>query len=330
MASKEFHDSCKQHTVKESITFVGIGLHTGQNVSVTIRPADENSGINFVRKDLSGGHGFIAGKWYKVTDTTMSTTISNEYGTSIHTVEHLIAALRGVGIDNALVEVDGPEVPIMDGSAAPFVDTLLHIGIQTQKAPRNIIWVHRPVEYSNGDKYAIMMPDNKTRFTVQIEFDNELVGTQASSFDLVGDNIKYIAPARTFGFKEHIARLERQGLIKGGSLTNAILVDGDRVMNEGGLRFKDEFVRHKILDCVGDFGLVGLNILGHYYAKKPGHETNHQFLRNFFNRRDAWSYITVEDYHRLLGTHPDMGKRHLEQESMVQEKYQVLAHTKQG
>lgn len=319
MVSANKLDTFKQHTIQDSITFLGIGLHTGKNVSAVIRPAGENSGINFMRKDISQGRGFISGKWYKVTDTTMSTTISNEYGVSLQTVEHLIAAIRSCGIDNALIEVDGPEIPIMDGSAAPFVETIQKIGLREQNAARNIIWIHRPIEYRNGDKYAIMMPENRSRFTVQIEFDNDLIGTQVSSFDLSADNIKYIAPARTFGFMDQIPALERQGLIKGGSLSNAILVDGKNVLNKDGLRFKDEFVRHKILDCIGDFGLVGLQIVGHYYARQPGHEMNHQFLRTLFNRRDAWSYITVEDYYRLLGTHPDMGRRLAEQEQLNKE-----------
>ena len=309
MAWAEYYDTYKQHTIEDSITFVGIGLHTGRNVSIIIRPSGENSGINFIRKDVKGGRSFIAGKWYKVSDTTMSTSLSNEYGISVNTVEHLVAALRGCGVDNALIEVDGPEIPIMDGSAAPFVDTILKIGLKEQSAPRNLIWVHRPIEYRNGDKYAIMMPENRTRYTVEIEFANELIGTQVSSFDMTNDSIKDIAPARTFGFMEQLPQLERQGLIKGGSLSNAVLIDGENVLNKDGLRFKDEFVRHKVLDCIGDFGLIGLQILGHYYAKRPGHETNHQFIRTLFNRRDAWSYITVEDYHRLLGIHPDMGKR---------------------
>jgi UDP-3-O-[3-hydroxymyristoyl] N-acetylglucosamine deacetylase len=309
----------KQHTINESITFIGVGLHTGKNVTAVIKPAGENSGINFIRKDVGYGRGFIAGKWYKVTDTAMSTTISNEHGVSLHTVEHLIAALRGCGVDNALVEIDGPEVPIMDGSAAPFVQTIQKIGLLQQNAPRNIIWIHRPIEYRNGDKYAIMMPENRSRFTVQIEFDNELIGTQVSSFDLTNENIKYISAARTFGFVDQIPELEGRGLIKGGSLSNSVLVDGRRVLNQEGLRYKDEFVRHKILDCIGDFGLIGLQIFGHYYAKKPGHEINHQFIRTLFNRRDAWSYITVEDYHRLLGQHPAMGKRREEQDRISKE-----------
>lgn len=330
MAWTDYYDTYKQHTIKESITFVGIGLHTGKNVSAVIRPAGENSGINFMRKDAPSGRGLITGKWYKVTDTHMSTSLSNEHGIIIKTVEHLIAALRGCGIDNALVEVEGPEIPIMDGSAAPFVDTLLKIGLQEQSAARHLIWVHRPIEYRNGDKYAIMMPENRTRYTVEIEFDNELIGTQVSSFDLVNDNIKYIAPARTFGFMEQVPQLEREGLIKGGSLSNAVLLDGENVLNKDGLRFRDEFVRHKILDCVGDFGLIGLQILGHYYAKKPGHETNHQFIRSLFNRRDAWSYITVEDYHRLTGLHADMGKRRREQKSHSEDDRQKLGSLQPG
>ena len=313
MASTESYNTYKQHTVQAPITFVGIGLHSGRNVSAVIRPAAENSGINFIRKDVHGGRGYIAGKWYKVIETTMSTTIGNEYGISIQTVEHLIAALRGCGVDNALVEVDGPEIPIMDGSAAPFMETILNTGLQEQSAPRNLIWVHRPIEYRNGDKYAILMPENRTRYTVEIEFDNKLIGTQVSSFEMTTEGFKYIAPARTFGFLEQLPALKRQGLIKGGTLSNAILLDGENVLNKDGLRFKDEFVRHKVLDCIGDFGLIGIQVLGHYYAKKPGHETNYQFIRSLFNRRDAWSYITVEDFERLTGLHPDMGRRRREQ-----------------
>jgi len=324
MASTESYDTYKQHTIKDSITFVGIGLHTGRNVSIIIRPSGENSGINFIRKDVHGGHSFIAGKWYKVSDTTMSTTLSNQYGITVQTVEHLIAALRGCGVDNALIEVDGPEIPIMDGSAEPFVKNILSVGLKEQTAPRNMIWVHRPIEYRNGDKYAIMMPENRTRYTVEIEFANEMIGTQVSSFDMTQENFKGIAAARTFGFVEQLPHLERQGLIKGGSLANAVLIDGNNVMNKDGLRFKDEFVRHKLLDCIGDFGLIGLQILGHYYAKRPGHETNHQFIRALFNRRDAWSYITVEDYHRLLGLHPDMGIRRKQQEMASEENYANL------
>jgi len=324
MVSQTVQQSLTQCTLKESVSCVGVGLHTGKKVTLTLKPSDADAGINFIRKDVQPGTGLIAARWYNVTETELSTTISNEYGVSLRTIEHLVAALRGCGIDNALIEVDGPEVPIMDGSALPFIRLIQTIGVVQQNAPRNVIWIHRPIEYRNGDKYAILSPENKTRYTVHIEFDNPLIGIQVSSFDYNDDNFSnYIAPARTFGFLEEIPTLERLGLIKGGSLANAVLVDGEHVMNKEGLRFKDEFVRHKILDCIGDFGLIGIRILGHFYARKPGHELNHQLIRTLFARRDAWSYITLEDYYKLIGTHPDMGVRKREQEYIMENQSQA-------
>lgn len=318
MASQKVNDSLTQCTLKDSITFVGVGIHTGKKVIITLKPANADTGINFIRKDVRPGTGFIAARWYNVTGTELGTTIGNEHGITVRTIEHLVAALRGCGIDNALVEIDGPEIPIMDGSALPFIRVIRNTGFVQQSSPRNVIWIHRPIEYRNGDRYAILTPENKTRYTVHIEYDNPLIGTQISTFDYNDDDFsQYIAPARTFGFIEQIPKLKKLGLIKGGSLSNAILVDGEHVLNKDGLRFEDEFVRHKILDCIGDFGLLGIRVLGHFYAKKPGHELNNQFIRTLFNRRDAWSYITLEDYYRLIGIHPDMGVRKMEQRSLL-------------
>ena len=315
MAAHKSIESLTQCTLKDSMSCVGVGLHSGKKVNITLRPAEADAGINFIRKDVQPGTGFIAARWYNVTDTDLATTIMNEHGVTLSTIEHLVAALRGCGVDNALIEVDGPEVPIMDGSALPFIRMIQTTGIVQQDSPRNVIWIHRPIEYRNGDKYAILSPENKTRYTVQIEFDNPLIGTQVSSFDYNDDDFNnFIAPARTFGFVEEIPAMERLGLIKGGSLSNAVLLDGENVMNKDGLRFRDEFVRHKILDCIGDFGLLGVRVLGHFYAKKPGHELNKQFIRTLFSRRDAWSYITLEDYYKLIGEHADSGVRRAEQE----------------
>lgn len=300
------NNSFYQRTLKEPIRCVGVGLHTGKNVSVVVHPAEVDTGINFLRKDAKPGKKYIPGRWYNVVETQMCTTIGNESGTTIHTIEHLVAALRGSGIDNALIEVDGPEIPIMDGSALPFIQTINNVGSIAQDAQRKIIWIQRPIEYRSGDKYAIFMPENKSRYTVQIEFDNPLVGSQTLSFDLNQQNFsKHIAPARTFGFIEQFKKHEDMGLIKGGSLTNAVVVAGNQVLNKEGLRFKDEFVRHKILDCIGDFGLIGFQVLGHYFAKMPGHELNNQVIRTLFSRRDAWSFISVEDYYRLTGVLPE-------------------------
>ncbi len=295
-------ESVNQKTLRHPIAYVGIGLHCGRKVSMVVHPAEPNTGIYFLRKDLSAGEGLIAARWYNVVDTEMSTALGNEYGHSIDTVEHLMAALRGCGVDNALVEVDGPEVPIMDGSSEPFVAMIERIGTQTQDAPRNAIWIQRPVEVRDGDKYAILMPGNTPRITVEIDFDNAVVGSQTLSVELVDEAFRrQVARARTFGFMNQIEALKKRGLIKGGSLRNAILVDGDRIVNESGLRYRDEFVRHKVLDCLGDLSLAAVPILGHYYAYKPGHELNSQLLQKLFESRDAWSYITVNEFNALMG-----------------------------
>lgn len=327
MATHNIKESLTQCTVKDSISCMGVGLHTGKKVKLTLKPAEAGTGINFIRTDVHPGTGFIAARWYNVTDTDLATTLMNEHGVTLSTIEHLVAALRGCGVDNALIEVNGPEVPIMDGSALPFIRMIQTTGVVEQDSPRHVIWIHRPIEYRNGDKYAILSPENKTRFTVHIEFDNPLIGTQVSSFDYTNDDFNnFIAPARTFGFLDQIPALERLGLIKGGSLSNAVLLDGENVMNKDGLRFRDEFVRHKILDCIGDFGLLGVRVLGHFYAKKPGHELNKQFIRTLFSRRDAWSYITLEDYYKLIGEHQDIGTRRAEQEHYLTQEVRVKKH----
>ena len=294
--------STTQRTLKQPITYVGIGLHTGKKVSMIVRPATDGQGINFHRKDVPGGTGFIPARWYNVVETRMSTVLGNEHGVTISTVEHLLAALRGCGVDNAFIEIDGPEVPIMDGSAGPFVSLIERIGTVSQDVVRHAIWIHQPIEVRSHDKFAIMMPSEAQRITVSIDFENPVVGSQTLSVELVNEAfVKSVARARTFGFANELAMLQKTGLIQGGSLNNAVLVDGERIVNEEGLRFKDEFVRHKILDCYGDLSLAGAPILGHYYAHKPGHELNAMFLQKLFDSYSAWSYISIDEYSRLMG-----------------------------
>ncbi|HFQ14009.1 MAG TPA: UDP-3-O-acyl-N-acetylglucosamine deacetylase [Gammaproteobacteria bacterium] len=291
-----------QKTLRKAIPYVGIGLHTGEKVSMVVRPAEADSGINFVRKDVPAGEGLIPAHWYNVVDTRMSTMIGNEYRHTINTVEHLMAALRGCGIDNAVIEIDEPEVPIMDGSSAPFVATIERVGTVSQAAARNAIWVQRPIEVHSGDKYAILMPSNTPRITAEIDFDNPAIGTQTYSVELVNEAFhRQVSRARTFGFRHQIEALRKRGLIRGGSLHNAILVDGDRIINKEGLRYRDEFVRHKILDCLGDLALAGVPILGHYYARKPGHELNNALMQRLFDQRGSWSYTTIDDFEKLTG-----------------------------
>ena len=300
--SKSTSTNITQRTLKETIAYVGIGLHTGQKVSMKVQPADVNTGINFIRKDAEPGTKLIPARWYNVRESTLRTILGNNHNVTIMTTEHLLAAFVGCGIDNALVEIDGPEVPIMDGSSQPFVSMIEKIGTIEQYEPRHAIWVQRPIEIRDGDKFAIMMPSEVPRITVSIDFENTVIGNQTLSVELVNEAFRNnIAKARSFGFANQVEMLKKKGLARGGSLQNAILVDGDRIVNEDGLRYKDEFVRHKILDSLGDLSLAGVPILGHYYAYKPGHELNTKFVRKLFEESSSWSYLTVNEYNALTG-----------------------------
>lgn len=299
--------SIRQRTLSCSISYVGIGLHTGQMVSMVVKPAAENTGISFVRKDVKAVDNLVPAHWSNVADTTLSTALANSDGTRVGTVEHLMAALLGCGVDNALIELDGPEVPIMDGSAAPFVSVIEKVGTVDQSARRKALWIHRPIEVGDGDKYAILMPSNTPRITVEIDFEDPVVGFQTHSVSLVNEAFRNdIAHARTFGFASDIHMLKHLGLAKGGSIKNAILVDGDRIINEEGLRYQNEFVRHKILDIMGDLALVGVRVIGHLYAHKPGHKLNHMLIRQLLAIPDAWSYTTMDDISAIIGEQMEM------------------------
>ena len=298
--------SVKQRTLRKSISYVGIGLHSGKKVTMTIKPAQQDSGINFIRKDIRDTNNVIPARWYNVTETTLSTVISNEDKVSISTVEHLMSALSGCGIDNATVEIDGPEVPIVDGSASPFVSLLENTGMLEQQAQRKAIWIHRPIEITDGDKYEILLPSKIPRITVEIDFPNTAIGSQTYTLPLINGNFKqHIASSRTFGFKSDLEHLRKQGLAQGGSIKNAILVDGHQIINEEGLRTETEFVRHKILDAVGDMALMGVPVIGHLIAYKPGHKLNNNLLRRMMETKDAWSYTTVDEINAMMGTNRD-------------------------
>lgn len=302
MSDKVEQHNIMQKTLREAITYVGVGLHSGRKMSMTVRPAAADSGVYFLRKDATPGEGLVAARWYNVVPSELSTVIANEHGVSVATVEHLLAALRGCGVDNAVVELDGPEVPIMDGSSGPFVQMIERVGTVSQDTLRKAIWIQKPLAVRDGDKFAILMPDTISRITVAIEFEHEAIGAQTMSVALVNEAFRRdVARARTFGFAEQVENLKSQGLIQGGSLRNAVLVDGDRIVNEEGLRYKNEFVRHKVLDCLGDLSLAGVPIIGHLYSYKPGHQLNTAVVREIFAQRDAWSYLTVDELDRLLG-----------------------------
>jgi UDP-3-O-[3-hydroxymyristoyl] N-acetylglucosamine deacetylase len=295
-------DWMTQRTLKSNVRYIGIGLHTGHRVSMRVRPARLNTGIQFLRKDAPVAERVIPARWDNVTDTRQCTVISNEYGVSVRSVEHLLAALYGCGIDNALVEVDGPEVPAMDGSSAPFVALIDRAGAVTQSAPRRAIQLHKPITVCEGDKFALLMPDITPRLTVEIEFANRAVGFQRYSAELNDGTFKReLAGARTFGFAEQVGQLREMGLALGGSLQNAIVIEDERVINREGLRFQDEFVRHKILDCIGDLALAGAPIIGHFFAHKPGHRLNNALVHQLHADVDAWSYVTFGEIQQRLG-----------------------------
>lgn len=294
-----------EKTLREPVSFIGIGLHTGNKVSMRIKPAMPGSGILFLRKDVLSGQGMISARWYNVTETRLSTTLGNEHGVTVATVEHLLAALRGCGIDNAIIEIDAPEVPIMDGSSDPFVKTIEQIGTVAQPQKRSVIWIQRPIEVREGDKYAILMPYNSSRITIEIDFSGSAIRSQTLSVELVNEAFRNdVARARTFGFSQQVDYLKQQGLARGGSLNNAVLIDGDRIVNEEGLRYTDEFVRHKILDCLGDLALAGVPIMGHLYAYKPGHELNNRLMHKLFEDRSNWSYLTMDEFLTVTGARP--------------------------
>ena len=285
------HDA--QRTLKTDIGCTGIGLHSGSKVSLTLHPADINTGVRFLRTDAPAGTGEIAAHWDKVTDTRLCTQITNEHGVSVGTVEHLMSALRGCDIDNVLVELNGPEVPIMDGSAEPFVFLIDCAGTVAQPASRHAIRVLRPIEVTDGDRSARLSPGPGSSFSFMIDFPSAAISRQEGRIQLINGAFRHdLARARTFGFANEVERLRASGLARGGSLENAIVVRDDRVLNEGGLRFSDEFVRHKMLDAVGDLYLAGAPIIGHYHGEKAGHALNNSLLRALLSDEAAWCYDT--------------------------------------
>lgn len=279
----------RQKTLAAAVAFDGIGIHCGTKVSVTLHPAPPGSGIAFRRSDEGGGT-LIPARWDRVVNTRFCTTLVGDGGSHVGTVEHLLAALAGCEIDNVVVEVDGPEIPIMDGSAAPFVALIAGAGCEEQDAPRRGIRVRKPVTVSDGRSTASLLPGPGFTLRVEIDFENPIVSRQSLSLALVNGTFKTeLAPARTFGFLDQIEQMQAAGLARGGSLENAIVVGGDGILNHGGLRFEDEFARHKALDAVGDLYLAGAPILGAFHGIRSGHDINNKLLCTLFADSEAWS-----------------------------------------
>ena len=263
---------------------------------MTLHPADAQTGIIFQRTDIGGETGTIVASWQNVVDTRMATTLGNADGARVATVEHLMAALAGCGIDNALVEIDGPEAPVMDGSSAPFVFLVECAGVRLQEAPRLAIRIDKPIMVGDDRKFISLRPDEAFSVSFEIDFADSPMAQQQLSLRLVNGAFKTdIARARTFGFAHEVDALREAGLARGGSLDNAVVINGNKVLNGDGLRYSDEFVRHKILDCVGDLYLAGAPIIGTVDALRSGHALNNSLLKALFKDRDAWSYVEMTD-----------------------------------
>ncbi len=277
----------RQRTLGGPVHFNGPGVHSGKQVHLTIRPAPPNSGIRFRRVDLPAKP-YIRAHFNRVVDTSLATVIG-ENGCIVSTVEHVMACLAGLGIDNAVAELDDYEAPIMDGSAGIFTTAIRKIGIIEQDAPRIYFVVKSPITLEKSDKSVSLYPAPAFNITCTIVFDHPAINTQTLSVELTEETFEEeISKARTFGFLQELEYLKFYGLGKGGSLENAVILDENGIINDSGLRYPDEFVRHKILDCIGDFSLLGMPILGHLVLHKSGHLFNHEFLQIFFNEKTAW------------------------------------------
>lgn len=289
-----------QRTLKTPISCSGIGLHSGQKVTMTLLPAEPNTGVMFRRTDLSGGGVKIPATWRQVVDTRMCTTLGTEapgkHGlVKVGTVEHLLAAVAGCHVDNLVIELNGSEVPVMDGSSAPFVFLIDCAGTVEQAAPRRAIQVLKHVAVGNHETMASFTPSSGFSISFEIDFEATAVARQEYFVSLQNGAFKNeIARARTFGFVEDVERLRAAGLALGGSLDNAVVVDGDRVMNPDGLRYENEFVRHKVLDAVGDISLAGAPVIGHFHGFRSGHGMHNKLLRALFADQDAWRLVPFE------------------------------------
>ena len=280
-----------QQTLSKPLIIQGVGLHSGVKVKIKLIPAETDYGIKFVRTDLKQNN-IIHALWSNVTNTQLSTTISNNFGANVSTVEHLMSALSGLHIDNLRIEIDGPEVPIMDGSSKNFVELIDKNSLKIQNKKRKIIKIKKKIKVEKDDSSIELSPNNQFSIDFQIDFPSPLISKQSCQLQLINGNYKTdIASARTFGFEKDVDRLRSIGLALGGSLNNAVVVGNNKILNSEGLRFKDEFVRHKILDSIGDLYLAGSPIQGYFNGNKSGHYLNNLLLKTLFSNSENYEYI---------------------------------------
>ena len=284
-----------QKTINSPITIEGLGLHSGKNVKLCIKPAEPNSGVIFKRIDLNSNN-IVFPNFNNVSNTSLNTTISNENGVRVSTIEHLMGALFGTGIDNVLIEIDNEEVPILDGSAKDFVSKIFSVGIKSSETPIKIIKIKKKIEFKDGQKFISIEP---SKLSLNIEFElkysNPVIGNQKNKIKVYEDDLTDIYNSRTFCLFEDIEKIRENGLAKGGSLENAIVVKDKEVLNNGGLRNKNEFVNHKILDCIGDLYTCGYRMLADVKCSQGGHHLTNELLRKVFDKQDNFAVLEIQE-----------------------------------
>ena len=284
-----------QKTLKSPVSFSGIALHNGLNVNITLKSAEPNEGIVFKRVDLKNNN-LVYPNFLNVTNTSLNTTIENEYGVKVSTIEHLMGALFGLGIDNVLVEIDNEEVPILDGSAKNFIEKIISSGFEISEEPIKIIKINQKVEYSDGERFISIEPSKLSLdIDFELKFDNEIIGNQRNKFKVYEDDLTDVYNSRTFCLFEDIEFIKKNGLAKGGSLDNAIVVKDKEILNKDGLRNDKEFVNHKILDCIGDLYTSGYRIIGNVMCSQGGHYLTNQLLRKVFVDKNNFSLIEIRE-----------------------------------
>ena len=284
-----------QKTIKKKVSFSGVGLHSGKVAKICIKPSEPDTGIVFKRVDLSENN-LIYPNFMNVSNTALCTTISNNYGVKVSTIEHLMGALFGLGIDNALVEIDNEEVPILDGSAKFFINEILSVGLESSNKPIKIIKINRKVEFKNSDKFISIEPSKLSLdIDFQLKYQNQIIGNQKNKINVYEDNLEEIFNSRTFCLYEDIEAIKKNGLAKGGSLENAIVVKGENILNKDGLRNTKEFVNHKILDCIGDLFTCGYRMIASVNCSQGGHFMTNSLLRKVFENKDNFSIIEIQE-----------------------------------
>ena len=284
-----------QKTLKKNVKLNGVGLHSGNKVNLNIKPSEPNTGIYFKRVDLSSNN-IVFPNFSNVSNTDLNTTISNEFGVKVSTIEHLMGALFGLGIDNALIEIDNDEVPILDGSAKGFIDEIIKSGLQTSNEPIKIIKINKKINFEDGERYISIEPSKLSLdIDFQIKYSNELIGNQRNKINVYEDDLNDIFNSRTFCLYEDIEKIKSLGLAKGGSLDNAVVVKGKKILNETGLRNSKEFVNHKILDCIGDLYTSGYRVIGSVICSQGGHFLTNKLLKKVFENKANFSIVEIQE-----------------------------------